>query len=173
VAAGFLLLAAGIGNAAPTRFEHYVIGGDTISDLKASIVATAPRGGNALGLTNVVISPDFRLAETDGTCRAVDVTVDLEITVTLPKVEVMPAGFESRWQHIHETVRDHEMMHAKIAEVYAGRIETAIREASSEAGCAALKEKVLADIRELQDRHRAMQRNYDIIDSGRVMSLLP
>lgn len=172
LAAGLLgLPAASV--AQPPRFEHYLIGGDTIGDLKASITAAAPLGGKALGLTNVVISPEFRFAEINGACRAVGVTVALDVKVTLPKVKVMPAGFEARWREIHDGVREHEMMHVRIAEVYAGRIETAIRAAHSRAGCATLERTLAADIGALQERHRKMQRTYDIIDAGRVMSLLP
>lgn len=170
-------LAGGSAQAEVTQvINHYDVGGNDIEGLKNSIRLGGPLGGRAFGLTNVVIEPHFAYMSDGVTCETANVTVNLDVNMTLPQWDdalPIPASMSGQWHTLEGTVREHELQHVKIAEEFAARIKSVIERASSSDGCETLQATLTKKVKGLQMAHRFAQMAFDMDERARLRALLP
>ncbi|MEM0961445.1 MAG: DUF922 domain-containing protein [Bacteroidota bacterium] len=104
-----------------TAASYAVSGTDEQSILRDMVAngPTADDGRNFFGVTETGFDLLYRSTESNGTCALTDVTVMLEVTITLP--EWIPSGpvtpeLESDWRQFRQALSDHEDTHREIAE---------------------------------------------------------
>jgi len=122
-------------------------------------------GQMSQGLTEYHIQPTWRPAGADGRCRVSDLTVTVQVRITLPSWPGQagrPAEEQASWRAIEDAIRTHEYRHRDLT-VDAARSLAANLARLRTRGCRALEqafagEVALADER-LEEAHAQLDRD--------------
>ena len=116
---------------ARTTTETYPVEGTTGAELLRSLLTRGPRAdGNVFfGLTTAETDLHYRTAPSAAGCALADVTVDLDVTVTLPEWAPppdAPPALRRDWGRFLTALRQHEDGHRQIAVEGAEALHAAI-----------------------------------------------
>lgn len=160
------------------REERYELDAERFSQVAALLNQMRIEGEDAplsQGLTRYSIRPEWRYRPTEDGCEVSRATVDVDITIVLPRWPGAQHASEPekrRWKEVLEAITRHEYTHRDITVELAGKLLATLR--SLEAGtCSALgraAEGALALVdEELQERHAQFDRE----DTGFGLRRLP
>lgn len=160
------------GDSNPVKIEFvevfYTLPDTTLTEVIARLNRTrlAGAGGEmSQGLTEYYIQPSWRPLGVDGRCRVSDLTLRVQIRVTLPRWPSRsdrPAKERVSWDTIEDAIRSHEHRHRDLT-IEAARILASDLNALEAQGCRALEqvfsgEVALAGVR-LDEIHAEFDRD--------------
>ena len=147
---------------------YYTLPDSTLSGVIDRLNRTRLRGAGgqmSQGLTEYHIQPSWRPAGAGGYCRVSDLTLTVQVRITLPVWPggtARPAEEQASWRTIEEAIRSHEYRHRDLT-VHAARSLAHNLEQLRTRGCRALEqafagEVALADER-LEEAHAQLDRD--------------
>ena len=157
------------------NLEYFDVNGSTAQELRAELGRIGPVADNGVrgdAYTRWRINWQFDLTERGPHCIASNFTVDLTVTMILPRW-TPPPGTSSElvalWDQYSTALRFHEDGHHRIAVAAAQEVLQRLRAAASDKGCKALENKLKSTADAVLDEYRARQADYDReTDSGRA-----
>jgi predicted secreted Zn-dependent protease len=141
------------------KLEYYELSGATRVELKASLDERHARGIDWAGRTETSMNWNVP-ADGRGGCRLEDATIDLTLTVIMPRLAPgtrLSAPDEQYWRQLESTLAAHEEEHVQIAMDGAQRILGAIHNSS----CGSWKSDAAREAGALKDRQKAYDRTSD------------
>jgi predicted secreted Zn-dependent protease len=103
------------------RIEYFTIRGSTMTELRDDLKRVGPVGETGMrgdAYTEYRIAWQSSMTFKDGSCRAHDVNVDLDVTMLLPRWE-KPASVTAElvhsWEGFSAVLREHEDGHYRLA----------------------------------------------------------
>jgi predicted secreted Zn-dependent protease len=108
--------------------QYYDIAGRSERDLLIAMQRSGPQwaGRRFFGLTNTALQYGYRHAVEPRTCWPVDVSILVEVTVTLPRWESphgTPYALDRDWRAFERALRRHEDGHGRLAEQEAAALD--------------------------------------------------
>lgn len=156
------------------RIEYFTVRGATPRELRTDLNRLGPVGETGIrgdAYTEYRIAWKFSMNLKDGTCRALDANVDLEVTMRLPRWERpdgVPADLGQTWDHFSAVLREHEDGHHRIAVAAAQEVRRKLGKRSSASSCEALKKKLDGTVDKVLREYRSKQAGFDAdTDFGR------
>jgi predicted secreted Zn-dependent protease len=154
--------------------DYFDVHGASSRELDAEIAAKGPVGENGLrsdGYTRWHIDWRFDMTSDGTRCMAQNITVDLDIRMTLPRWErprsASPALVE-RWDKYLAALRLHEDGHRYRAEAAAADVRRTLQRERTARDCRALEHRLNSLANSLLDELRRRQEDYDReTESGR------
>lgn len=149
------------------RIEYFEVRGTTAADLREDLRRVGPVGENGVkagAITKYRIAWKILVTFDDESCRAGDVTVDLEVTMQLPRWE-QPAHASPEvvqiWDRISALIRRHEDGHHHIAIEAAREVRRELGKPVRAASCDALKAALDDTANAVLREYRRKQADYD------------
>ncbi len=158
-----------------TQYHYYSVYSDDEVGLTRSVRRSAPKAGRAYGLTAITFLPSYKLAESNGRCRAKDVHVELALVITLPRWRAgkpVSARVTRRFGRFERYVKQHEMHHVGIAKNYARQAERKISSMTSSNGCNDLRGAITTYMTRMKRQHLQRHKVYDMREVRRLKTLL-
>jgi len=149
------------------RIEYFTIQGATARELRADLKRLGPVGETGIrgdAYTEYRIAWQFSMTLKDGSCRAHDVNVDLDVTMLLPrwkKPAGAPAALVETWGRFSAVLRDHEDGHHRIAVAAAKEVRRKLGKRIRAASCEALKVRLTDTANAVLREYRDKQADYD------------
>ncbi len=118
----------GTGVRTTVNVRYYDVAGRSEGDLLVSMQRGGPQwaGRRFFGLTNTALQYGYRHERGDRSCRPLDVSILVEVTVTLPRWD-RPAGtpytLDRDWRTFARALRQHEDGHRVLAEREAAALD--------------------------------------------------
>ena len=156
------------------RIEYFTIRGSTASDLRADLKRLGPVGETGIrgdAYTEYRIAWKFSMNFKDGSCRARDAGVDLDVRMLLPRWEQspeVPSELVQTWDRFSAVLREHEDGHHRIAVAAAKEVRRKLGKRTRAASCEALKVKLDDTVNTVLREYRKKQADFDAdTDFGR------
>ena len=157
------------------RVEYFDVSGSSAQELRADLSRLGPVADNGVrgdAYTRWRIAWKFDLTERGKVCIAGNFSVDLTVTMILPRW-TPPAGASADlvglWDRYSTALRYHEDGHHRIATAAADEVMRRLQAAARGEGCKALENKLKTLVDEVLAEYRVRQADYDReTDSGRA-----
>ena len=156
------------------RIEYFAIRGATAQELRADLKRVGPVGETGIrgdAYTEYRIAWKFSMNFKDGSCRARDADVDLDVTMLLPRWEQppeVPPELVQTWNRFSAVLREHEDGHHHIAVAAAKEVRRRLGKRTRAASCEALKVKLDDTVKTVLGEYRKKQADFDAdTDFGR------
>lgn len=149
------------------RIEYFTIHGSTAKSLRADLSRLGPVGETGIrgdAYTEYRIAWQASMTFKEGSCRAHDVNVDLDVTMRLPRWE-KPADASPdlvrSWEAFSAVLRDHEDGHHRLAIAAAKEVRRRLGKRLQASSCEILKVRLndIANAALLEYRNK--QQDYD------------
>jgi len=157
------------------RVEYFDVSGSSAQELRADLSRLGPVADNGVrgdAYTRWRIAWKFDLTERGKVCIAGNFSVDLTVTMILPRW-TPPAGASADlvglWDRYSTALRYHEDGHHRIATAAADEVMRRLQAAARGEGCKALENRLKTLVDEVLVEYRVRQAEYDReTDSGRA-----
>lgn len=156
------------------RVEYFTIRGATAGDLRADLKRLGPVGETGVrgdAYTEYRIAWKFSMNFNDGSCRARDAAVDLDVKMLLPRWEPPPEvtpELVQTWDRFSAVLREHEDGHHRIAVAAAKEVRRKLGKRTRATSCEALKRKLDDTVNSVLREYRKKQAAFDAdTDFGR------
>jgi predicted secreted Zn-dependent protease len=149
------------------RIEYFTIRGSTATELRADLKRLGPVGETGMrgdAYTQYRIAWQSSMTLKDGSCRAHDVNVDLDVTMMLPRWEkpaTATAKLVKSWDGFSAVLRDHEDGHHRLAMEAANEVRRKLGKHIRAASCDALKIRLNDIANAVLREYRDKQEDYD------------
>ena len=157
-----------------TSIDYYNVRGTTAKQIDNEIRRFGPNGGHALAVARIRMIPDVAYDRSGGKCRFSRARVGVNAAVTLPRFidrNRTDPQLKRAIDNLDEYARFHEAVHVAIANEYADRIGSSLRELPSQGTCEALDNRAAAVSRALLKQHDAAQKKFDRDEQRRLAAL--
>ena len=155
--------------------DFYNVRGTTPEQIDASIRRDGPNEGHALAVARIRMIPDVKYGRaSNGACRYSRARIGVNAAVTLPRFtdrRRVDPNLRRAIDNLDEYARFHEAVHVAIAEEYASRIGSALRNLPAEPSCSELDGKAATISRALLEEHDRTQRKFDEDEQRRLARL--
>ena len=149
------------------RIEYFTIRGSTAPELRADLRRLGPVGETGMrgdAYTEYRIAWQSSMTFKDGSCRAHDVNVDLDVTMLLPRWE-KPASAAAElvqaWDGFSAVLREHEDGHHRLAVEAAKEVRRELGKRIRAASCDSLKVRLNDIVNAVLSEYRDKQAHYD------------
>ena len=168
-------LSAAQAHADSFRVQTFDIHGRTARELRADLSRLGPVGETGIrgdAYTEYRIAWKFSMRMKEGVCRADIVTVDLDVTMQLPRWDP-PAGVSSElidtWNRFSKSLREHEDGHHRLAIAAADEVRRRLRARARTHDCGELRARLDERANRVLHEYRERQYQYDLdTDYGRA-----
>jgi predicted secreted Zn-dependent protease len=149
------------------RIEYFTIRGSTAAELRADLKRLGPVGETGMrgdAYTEYRIAWQSSMTFQDGSCRAHDVNVDLDVTMLLPRWEKPPspaAELVQAWDGFSAALREHEDGHHRLAVEAAKEVRRKLGKRIRAASCDSLKVRLNDIVNAVLSEYRDKQADYD------------
>ena len=147
--------------------EYYAVEEPTLNGVVTRLNQTrleGPGAARSQGLTRYSILPQWRAMAGGGVCRAENVEVDVNITITLPRwpdVRRRPYQEQVAWETIETAIREHEFVHRDLTRAAAVRLLEQLQGVEAR-GCRTLRQvvesRVAIEDHRLREAHEELDR---------------
>lgn len=154
--------------------DYYNVRGTTARQIDNEIRRFGPNDGHALAVARIRMIPDVAYDRSGGRCRFSRARVGVNAAVTLPRFidrNRTDAQLKRAIDNLDEYARFHEAVHVAIANEYADRIGTALRDLPAQASCETLDSQAAAVSRALLKQHDGAQKKFDRDEQRRLAAL--
>jgi predicted secreted Zn-dependent protease len=148
------------------RIEYFKVRGATARELREDLRRVGPVGENGISgaITKYRIAWQISVTSENGSCRADNVNVDLDVTMLLPRWEKPPdvaPEVVQVWDRISALLRQHEDGHHRLATEAAREVRRKLARPIHETSCDALKARLNDTANDVLREYRAKQADYD------------
>jgi predicted secreted Zn-dependent protease len=144
--------------------NYFWVAGDNMRQIRESLRASRPFKEPFDALTSWDIRWNFKLVDSDGSCRCTSFSTKTTITIFLPKWRI-PANplpeTVAAWTNLFMTLAEHELGHARFAIDATEQVQRAGASISSGTDCAKLRADVNAAAQAVVNDYRRREREYD------------
>jgi len=161
---------------ANVSFNTYRVSGDSISSLNQQLALhgpTIPGQGKALAAADISFDPTVLLESGGYGCRVARVDFQVNAEVTLPewlqKDRASPE-LAALWDAFSEEALEHELVHVRIAEEHAVKMERTIRRLA-DPDCSKLEAQIREVIDRVAQEHAEAQDKFDEREEARYASI--
>ena len=149
------------------RIEYFTIRGATARELRTDLSRLGPVGETGLrgdAYTEYRIAWQFTMTPKDGSCRAHDMNVDLDVKMLLPRwdkpAKVAPELVRT-WERFSAVLREHEDGHHRIAVAAAKEVRRRLGQRMRADRCETLEARLTDIANGVLAEYRRRQAGYD------------